>query len=104
MFLHTADENYITARWCFENSLITDFFWNSVHALEKYMKAILLFNGQSVKNYGHNLRELYNSVELIAYDLLPKDLQQPRNLRISDWNDMSPSNFFENARQERQCG
>ncbi|TIT06089.1 MAG: hypothetical protein E5W74_30460 [Mesorhizobium sp.] len=45
MFVHTADENYIVARWCHDNQLMRDFFWNSVHALEKYMKAVLLFNG-----------------------------------------------------------
>jgi len=36
LFVRTADENYITARWCAFNQLNIDFLWLSVHALEKY--------------------------------------------------------------------
>jgi hypothetical protein len=39
LFVRTADENYVTARWCAINQLNTDFLWLSVHALEKYLKA-----------------------------------------------------------------
>ena len=35
LFVRTADENYITARWCGTNRLNTDFLWLAVHALEK---------------------------------------------------------------------
>jgi len=49
MYLHTADDNYVVARWAHDNQLFTDFFRNGVHALEKYLKAVPLFNGQSVQ-------------------------------------------------------
>ncbi len=42
LFVRTADENYIAARWCAINRLNTDFLWLAVHALEKYLKAVLL--------------------------------------------------------------
>ena len=37
LFVDTADDNYIAARWCFVEGLNVDYFWLSVHALEKYM-------------------------------------------------------------------
>jgi len=33
LFVQTADENYITARWCVVNRLNTDFFWLAVNDL-----------------------------------------------------------------------
>ncbi|WP_024342605.1 hypothetical protein [Bradyrhizobium japonicum] len=42
LFVRTADENYVTARWCANNRLNTDFLWLAVHALEKYLKAVLV--------------------------------------------------------------
>jgi hypothetical protein len=55
LFVRTADENYITARSCAVNRLYTDFFWLAVHALEKYLKAVLLLNGSSSKGCVHNM-------------------------------------------------
>ena len=35
LFVNTADDSYIAARWCFVERLNVDFFWLAVHALEK---------------------------------------------------------------------
>lgn len=32
LFLKTADQTYVVARWCFLNGLYLDFYWNGVHA------------------------------------------------------------------------
>jgi HEPN domain len=77
LFVRTADENYITARWCVNSHLYTDFFWLTVHALEKYLKAVLLYNGMSARTYSHNIAKLYDAVEKFAGKLLPKDLSVP---------------------------
>lgn len=45
LFVRTADEN---AR-CANNRLNTDFLWLAVHALEKYLKAVLLVNGHDTR-------------------------------------------------------
>jgi hypothetical protein len=95
MFLHTADENYIVARWCFDNQLMTDFFWNAVHALEKYLKAVLLFNDISVSSFSHGLAPLYEEVEKLAGPLLPTVLAQPATLDIYHWVDLTPRAFLE---------
>lgn len=86
LFVRTADENYITARWCVINRLYTDFFWLAVHALEKYLKAVLLSNGKSsikderVANsapYSHDIVRLYDTVASFAAELLPKHVSVP---------------------------
>jgi hypothetical protein len=95
MFLRTADDNYIVARWCHENDLITDFFWNAAHALEKYMKAVLLYNGESTRNLGHDLGKIYCEVCRLAEDLLPTMLTKPPNLEIHNWVNLKPSEFLD---------
>jgi hypothetical protein len=95
MFLHTADENYIAARWCFMQNLHTDFFWLGTHALEKYMKAVLLFNDRSVKMYGHDVLGLYGEVRSLAADLLPVTLTQPTGLEGINWSDRTLLEFVD---------
>jgi hypothetical protein len=77
LFVRTADENYITARWCAFNLLNTEFLWLSVHVLEKYLKAVLLVNGKSSKSYGHDIERLYRDVKSIAGSLLPDKPHHP---------------------------
>lgn len=77
MFVDTADQNYVLARWCFQMGMSSDFLWNATHCLEKYMKAILLYNGRSAKEGGHNAYELFLKVREFAEDLLPGTLVQP---------------------------
>lgn len=104
LFVDTADDNYITARWCFFEALNVDYFWLAVHALEKYMKAVLLLNGHSAKGYHdkagsfhqyrHNIVALYEHVSPFASDLLPSKLTRPNNLQISHWRDETPEAFI----------
>lgn len=94
LFIRTADENYITARWCFLNQLNLDFLWLAVHALEKYMKAVLLLNGADAKQYGHDITKLYDALTPIAGALLPSMLSKPVNLNTGFWKDMTPERFL----------
>ena len=99
----TADDNYIAARWCFVEGLNVDYFWLSVHALEKYMKAALLLNGRSAKGYrdragcyqrfGHNIDTLYGQVGSIATGLLPDTVVRPDMLEFDSWRDETPEAF-----------
>ena len=52
-----ADKDYLTARLCYRNGLIENFLWASLQCIEKYIKAILLFNDRSTKSIGHNLKK-----------------------------------------------
>jgi hypothetical protein len=100
LFVHTADENYITARWCAFSGLNIDFFWLAVHALEKYLKAVLLVNGHSSKNKGHKIVDLYNEVKNIGGKLLPDQLKKPDKLNIQFWNAQSAEDFIEHLYRE----
>lgn len=94
LFVRTADENYIAARWCAINQLNTDFLWLAVHALEKYLKAVLLVNGGSSKGYSHNIVRLYADVKTIAGPLLPDRLQRPADLDIHHWFERLAEDFI----------
>ena len=104
LFIDTADDNYIAARWCCVEGLSVDCFWLSVHALEKFMKAALLLNGRSSKEYlsrngkprpySHDIVALYEQVAEFASDLLPANLNKPRNLEIDSWRDETPNAFI----------
>ncbi len=104
LFVRTADENYITARWCAINRLNTDFLWLSVHALEKYLKAALLVNGRTTQDYGHDIVTLYFAVKLIAGPLLPKRLEKPADLDIHHWRDRSVDEFMEHLLCNENAG
>ncbi len=93
LFVRTADENYITARWCALNLLQTDFLWLAVHALEKYLKAVLLLNGKSAKTYSHDIVGHYAAATIIAGSLLPGALQKPADLDIFHWRELTPEDF-----------
>jgi hypothetical protein len=97
MYVHTADENYITARWCYQNALYVDFFWGALHALEKYMKAVLLLNGERAIE-GHDLPKLYAKLDILAGPLLPAMLTQPPEmgwLPSGWWRDRTPAQFMD---------
>jgi|MTBAKSStandDraft_2_1061841.scaffolds.fasta_scaffold05006_4 hypothetical protein len=74
VFRDQADADYITARACWRLRLREQFLWSALQALEKYLKAILLFNGRSAlwpgtdqrgKEFGHDLPRLFQSVSAI---------------------------------------
>ena len=106
LFINTADDNYITARWCFIEGLNVDYYWLAVHALEKYMKAALLMNRSSGKSYRddagkchsfkHDIVILYEHVKSLTADLLPDSLKQPDALGSDhQWLDELPEKFLQ---------
>ena len=101
MFVDTADQNYLIARWAYHRGMFIDFFWNSVHALEKYLKASLLLNGRSaIRNsdrtsFGHNLSLLFAEVRTYADDLFAEKLSQPHQLGLEHWREETPTEFLD---------
>lgn len=61
-FRDVADDDYITARLCYINRLYPQYIWHSQQCIEKYLKAILLFNKQSAKKLGHNLQKAHERI------------------------------------------
>ena len=77
MFVETADKNYILARVAFFFELDWDFLWLSLHAVEKYCKAVLLYNGASAPP-GHNLLELQDALMSLDEALRLKPFDDPK--------------------------
>ncbi|MGR8963757.1 hypothetical protein [Rhizobium leguminosarum] len=70
MFVATADENYILARLAFQQRFAFDFLWLSLHALEKYFKAIRLLNGMPRMD-GHDIASLHAECIVRFPNLIP---------------------------------
>jgi hypothetical protein len=75
-FRDIADNDYISARVLFRYELIHQAYWCSLQSIEKYLKAILLFNGKSVKNISHDIEEPIKTIKAISEIefYLPKDV------------------------------
>lgn len=54
-FRDQADRDYIAARLACRAELFPQFLWASQQAIEKYLKAILLYNRIKAKRVGHNI-------------------------------------------------
>lgn len=74
VFRKQADYDYIAARANYRMRLRQQFLWSAQQAMEKYLKAILLFNGKSARyyqpvdggkqrEYGHDLEALFVEVK-----------------------------------------
>ncbi len=63
-FRDTGDQDYIAARLSFRSRLIPQFLWQSLQALEKYLKCILVLNRIPAKR-GHDLGELVRAFERV---------------------------------------
>jgi len=61
-FRDIADQDYISARVNYQANLPEPFLWCSLQAIEKYLKAILLFNDHSAKNLSHDLERSLSRV------------------------------------------
>jgi HEPN domain-containing protein len=74
IFRKQADCDYISARSNFRLRLRQQFLWSAQHAIEKYLKAILLYNGKSAryhqqapkKEFRHDLTALVQEVKSIT--------------------------------------
>lgn len=101
IFQDTADETYVVARWCYFNNLMIPFYWNGLHAIEKYLKAVLLLNDQSsikhVKGtkFSHNIELLYDAVHIVAGEFLPEQLKKPDEFDNRYWHNESIAVFVQ---------
>lgn len=89
IFRKQADCDYISARANYRMSLRQQFLWSAHQAVEKYLKAILLYNGKSARFYtqtttkkkrefGHDLDALLleiGRIQLFKIDIEPDDEQ-----------------------------
>lgn len=85
MFIETADLNYVGARAAFFEQRHWDFWWLTLHAVEKYLKSTLLLNGMSAKVGGHNLHRLLEAVYKLDTRLTVPAFHKPKISGLSGW-------------------
>ena len=98
LFVDMADRDYILARISFNlgPSFTQQFFWLSSQAIEKYLKASLLLNGETSKGYRHDLVRLFKAVEQHAAGLFPEFLDKPEGIGDRyQWKKETPVGFLE---------
>ena len=94
-FRDVADQDYIAARACFRSGLMVQFAWLALQAIEKYLKAILLYNGKSSKNLNHHLVKALNRVRTI--ERLDLDLTGPVLEFIEYLDYQGPNRYLQKA-------
>lgn len=77
-FRDIADNDYIAARAIYRLGLSQQFLWASLQALEKYIKAILLYNDKSTKDIGHDIALGYDRLsQIVDIDFdIPSEVEQ----------------------------
>ncbi|TCU13761.1 HEPN domain-containing protein [Rhizobium sullae] len=93
LLIQTADENYIMARHAFFLGAMYDFYWLSMHAMEKYYKAIVVLNGGRSPRT-HNLVALHAEVMTLEPRLPLGRLVDPA-IENLDWFPTSFNDFLE---------
>ncbi len=68
-FRNIADQDYIAARLAFRARLLPQFLWSSQQALEKYLKAILLFNRIKAPKVKHSLGRALDRCREADFDI-----------------------------------
>lgn len=58
-YVITGDQDYLVARFLAQKGLTRAFFWSASQTIEKYLKAFLLMNGQSIKDKKFNSHKLF---------------------------------------------
>lgn len=72
-FLNTADNEYIVARMCYRAGLALQFNWSALHCLEKYLKAVLLYNRVPARNIRHEPVKLARKASTMDFFDISKD-------------------------------
>lgn len=68
-FRDVADQDYIAARLSYRHGLIPQFHWQALQALEKYIKAILLYNRIKATNINHDLSTALKHTKHLPFKL-----------------------------------
>lgn len=68
-FRNVADMDYINARLCYRAGLATQSSWAALQAMEKYYKAILLYNRIKAKDVGHWLSQAQRHAKKLPFTI-----------------------------------
>ncbi len=94
-FREVADKDYIASRKIYRLGLIEQFQWNALQTIEKYLKAILLYNQVSAKGLGHDIEKSLKRVERINYFEL--NLSDKERKFITHLNNNAQNRYLEQS-------
>ena len=69
-FRDQADRDYVSARLACRHELFPQFLWASHQAVEKYLKAILLYNRVRATKVGHDLARALSLAESLQFKVV----------------------------------
>ena len=94
-----ADQDYVAARIAYRYELTQPFLWSSQQAVEKYLKAILLFSRVDTRDLGHDVVKVFGRLRTIP-DLpfnFPPDIEK----FIEYINEEGPNRYDDYPRELR---
>lgn len=91
--LDMADCDYLAARGLWRLRLPDQFLWSALQAVEKLMKAVLLFNDRDTRGINHNVEE--GLVRLQRIQDMPMDLPAPVRKFLKYINRNGPNRYKE---------
>ena len=84
-FVVPGDEDYLLSCLLAQKGLKRGFYWAAAQAVEKYLKALLLMNGEGVKKFKkHPLRQLFETASKIDTSLLSLDISPHPSIQVED--------------------
>lgn len=99
IFIQTAYEYYVAARFMALNGMQRQFYWSALQVIEKCFKAMLLFNGEKVKNRDHKILGMYDGLNRINCIGPLEELKPNQGLlessHIIHWNSEKLRDFVE---------
>ena len=90
-FRDAADEDYIAARAAYRMDLTHAFLWTSLQAVEKYIKAILLYNRRPTGDLGHHVTKGFG--RLLEIKEIPFQFPPDTKLFVDYINDEGPNRY-----------
>ena len=84
-FVVPGDQDYLMSRLLAQKGLPRGFYWAAAQAIEKYLKAFLLMNGEGVKEFnGHPIKKLFEAASKIDTTLNDLDIQPHHSIHVEE--------------------
>lgn len=82
-FVVPGDQDYLMSRLLAQKGLPRGFYWAAAQAIEKYLKAFLLMNGEDVKKFnGHPIKKLFEAASKIDTTLNDIDILPHNSIQV----------------------
>ncbi|MFA6498284.1 MAG: hypothetical protein WCV64_03005 [Desulfurivibrionaceae bacterium] len=82
-FVVPGDQDYLMSRLLAQKGLPRGFYWAAAQAIEKYLKAFLLMNGEGVKRFKfHPIKKLFEAACKIDTSLADLDIMPHQSIQV----------------------